>query len=810
MSDSYLPARPTPPSEHDVRREDVLYNRREADLGYPGPVYYDQFANPLSGKDQIAKLLDLLYRRKWIVVIGFLIVMAAAVAYTMSLTPQYEATSFVMVDLGKVSVDIARRTTPTEEGDAGFELFARSDRTLSGEIRLLEISDQLVQRVNQRVRQNISTEENGEQEFAIAPRGRVHFVPERGSDNILRFIGRSSDANQAALLSNLYAEEYVGLTKEASKSHANALRESLEEAERVQLEDLTLIEQEINRYKQTGVTNLDAESSRLIQQIATVDIEREDARIEFQVEKAALASLERELEEINPQLAQRIASGVERRLQTLQEQLAEDEDARAKILLENPDLLGRETTALRSIDDRINRLRDEIDSLSVQYVNEVAAAGGLSGSEDGLNYVANLRQQIAEKRVSVNRLEARLGVLDNRINDYRAAMQRLPRQSLELAQLERTRARAEMKYQNTSDQLQAAYLAEESEPGYAQILRRADVPFRSLYPDVPRNLILGGFFGLLVGLALAVVREKIDNRIYQPEQLRSLGFKEIGVVPDMKPLIKKDYKGEATTSLNGLNISTNLISLLDPVASSSEAYRHVRTHIHFGVPGEHINSLLITSPGVSEGKSTTAANLAIVMAQAGRKTLIIDADLRRPNIHRLFGLPLDAGVIENLSDQKYFTPEAWETSIENLSVLTAGSPIVNGNDKQIKGEKEANKTNQSLILNPSEMLGSTRMLELMASLRELFDIIIIDTPPVLVATDAALLSARSDATIVVARSGVTKEGEIGRAIETLESVGAVILGVLLNGFDISMAFGHKYKYQNYTQYGQYSQYGYHG
>ena len=199
--------------------------------------------------------------------------------------------------------------------------------------------------------------------------------------------------------------------------------------------ELSLIEKQITRALLAGAVGLDQEASRLIGQITALEMQRDDARVALQVERASLASLERELVVINPQLAQRIASGVERRIQARQEQLAEEEDALAKILLENPDLRERETDALQTLDQRIQRLRAEIDSLSVQYVGEVAAAGGISGSADGLTYVADLRRQTAERRLSISRVEAKLEVLDSRLQSYQAAMMNLPQSRQDLMHL---------------------------------------------------------------------------------------------------------------------------------------------------------------------------------------------------------------------------------------------------------------------------------------------------------------------------------------------------------------------------------------
>jgi Mrp family chromosome partitioning ATPase len=305
-----------------------------------------------------------------------------------------------------------------------------------------------------------------------------------------------------------------------------------------------------------------------------------------------------------------------------------------------------------------------------------------------------------------------------------------------------------------------------------------------------------------------VVRDKLDNRIYKPDQLRDHGIKEIGVIPNIEPLIKEDYQGRLFLEQDGHRFATSLVTLVNPIAAATEAYRHVRTNIQFNHPETDIQTLLVASPGIMEGKSTTAANLAIVMAQAGRRTLLIDADLRRPRQHRIFGLKREAGLVEVLANGTDFDPEAWKIYVDNLYVLTAGRTYSPTN-VAVQGEEDE-EGRVGLIANPAELLGSEQMHQVLDTLREMFDMIIIDTPPVLAATDAALLSTQCDAAIVVARAGKTKDGELEFALESFNDVGANVLGVLLNAFDINMAYGLKYRYQHYTRYGRYSKYGYYG
>ena len=752
--------------------------------------------------ENFATIIDLLFRRKWYLVAGFFVTLCITAIYSYTRVPQYESSSYVMVNLGNVTVDIGRSLESNENSAEGsISFFARSDRSLAGEIRLLEISDELVERVADRVRERMDDGLLGN-EISEIPKGRVRFFPERGTDNIIRFTGMSSNAAHSATLANLYSEEYVKLTQDASRSHALAVREALEAKELENRTELNQIEEQIKRFKLAGTIALDQEASILVGQISQLDLERDNAVLDLNVERETLARLEADFETISPQIAQRISSSVEAKIATLQQQLAIEEETRAEVLLVNPELRAQETNALKGYDDRIAELRKEIDSLSTQWVNEVKAAGGITGSADGLSYVASLKQQIDEKRIAISRLQSRVNQLDSRILDYQQAMRNLPQQSMELAQLERSRMRVEQMYQNNVEQLQQAYIAEDSDPGYAQILKKAQIPRWSVYPDIPRNLIMGGFLGLLFGLALAVVRDKLDNRIHQSEQIRKMGLRELGVVPNMLEQINKNFGESESVLLNGHSFSTNLITYLNPVSTSAETYRHIRTLIQYGMTNRIRQTFLVTSPGMSEGKSTTAANLAIVMAQAGIRTLLVDADLRRPKLHKLFGMSLGSGLLELFSDISKFDSFHLETPIENLSLITAGMPPKKAEKKDSSHELVRRP---AIITNPSELLGSVYMREIIEKARDIYDMIIIDTPPVMVATDAAVLSAQVDGTLLVVRANQTREGELELAVDALEGVGADILGVVLNCFDINMAYGHRYKYQKY---GRFSEYGY--
>jgi len=201
-----------------------------------------------------------------------------------------------------------------------------------------------------------------------------------------------------------------------------------------------------------------------------------------------------------------------------------------------------------------------------------------------------------------------------------------------------------------------------------------------------------------------------------------------------------------------------LIAVDNPKSPISEQYRTIRTNIQFSVIDTPLRSLIVTSTGPGEGKSTTVANLAVVFAQQGKKTLLIDADLRKPTVHYTFRLNNYAGLTSVLTNASPLSTALQDTSVENLTVLTAG-PIPP---------------------NPAELLSSKAMAQCLEQLYETFDLVIFDTPPVLAVTDAQILANQCDGTVLVIESGNTEIEAAAKAKELLAAANAKLLGVVLN------------------------------
>ena len=740
-----------------------------------------------SKNKQIERVLDVLYRRRWIIATVFVLVLAVGVVYTLQQEPAYQATSLIMVELNRMPGG----ETVVSEGNTPF---VRSDRSIATELFILQNSYTINARVNERLRE--MSAENPD--VAFPPRGGVQFGPaSRSINNALAVSATSLDPQEAALLANLYAEEYVRQTQDASRTHLVQTHDFLEKQAAKRREELRAAEDAVENYmRRTGAVGLNQEGSSLVARIAGLEAQRDEARIDMQMRRTQLSSINAQLSDINAQLPKRVSSNVDRRLAVLQENLARLEEERRVIL----GYTGtRDQRRLDEINAEIPRLEAEVDQLTEEYVNEVMAVGGIEAGSSAVGFAAEMKRNAVQQAIEVEGLEARVGTLTSRLREYQAELANIPGQSTDLARLERTRQHAEQMYQYVVERLQETKISLESEPGYARVLRHASVPGVPFGADPFKNIAMALLLGLAAGIALALVRDKLDNRIYKPDQLRDRDLDVLGVIPGMEALIKKEHGGEEFADYRGQRVSTNLTTLLQPLSSTSEAYRHLRTAVQFSRPGVVVQTVLVTSAAPSEGKSTTAANLALTMAQAKRRTLLIDADIRKPKQHKMFGCPIEPGLVQLLyhgDAHRDAAVDVFQTPFdENLFVMPAGALV----SDTPEGD------GPTRVEEPSEMLGSKRMRDVLETLRGQFDIIVIDSPPVLAATDAVLLSTQADATIVVASAGTTKEGDLEHSLERLGDVGAHVIGTLLNRFDLSMAYGYKY---SYGQYGPYSKYSY--
>ena len=797
---------------------------RSWDAGTNG--FPESSSDAQSFKKQAEQVLDLLQRRKWLIILTCLAVVAGAALYTYTQVPIYRTSSLVLVDKNQQSAS----STEIESGSQGSGLLPSSGSSLENELIFLRNSQSLRTRVAKRLVErgdarrvleskgasplgrlssralrsakrslgatdgpppgNASASAAGSDSAEVSAAsvareiaGRVGFSRANNKTNVIQITAQDEDPKVARLLADLYTDEYIALTRESSRARVTASREFLQKRAQELEQELETIEQRIQQYqRREDAISLGSKEGSLAGKVADTETSLEEARIELKMEKSSLESLQKELRSIQPdQLSERVGSTVKEEIEALQSKIAKLELSKQQLQLQSGTLTAADSAQVAQIDQRIQSLRTQTSRLSDKHVDEMMT-GGLS-AEGEAQRINDLRRRIAEKEIKISGLESRIELLSERLREYESELDAIPEKSMELAQLRREQKYAEQMYGYVTKQLQQTRVREKSELGYATNIAEAATPGAPVRPRPQRNLMLGLILGLLGGAALALIRDQMDNRIYKPDQVREMGYHQIGVIPNLTPLVEDQLDGQATVEWDGRQLESNLVGVLKPYSAAAEAYRKVWTNLQLGRPDETNTTVLVTSPGSGDGKSLTAANLATVTAQAGHSTLLIDGDLRRSRLHEVFDISRTPGVTEAL--QNDLEEDAMRRPlVDNLCVLPAGTEVEN----------------------PVKVLGSSRFRDFLQRAEQYFDHVIVDSSPVLATADGPLLSDLCETTLCLARAGATTEAELDHAMEVLSGVGANVAGVVFNGFDISMAYGYKYRYRHYDQYGPYDQY----
>ncbi len=315
---------------------------------------------------------------------------------------------------------------------------------------------------------------------------------------------------------------------------------------------------------------------------------------------------------------------------------------------------------------------------------------------------------------------------------------------------------------------QLGVLADEAafiESGRISVIDPALVPSSPYEPTIARNLTLALLIGLVLGVFAAFARDYFDDSVGSSDML----VDAVGGLPLMGAIPRDESWVSAT--------DTRLVSVESPNSVTAEAYRTLRTSLQFGWIDEPRQIVQVTSSRSFEGKSTTVANLGVALAASGSRVLVLDLDLRRPRIQDFFGLTNDVGFTSVLDDPN------------SLELATAVSTRIAGLEVLTSGPRPSN---------PSELLSSPEVAALLARLRETYDVIVVDSPPVLGVSDPLVVAGLVDATLLVARSGSTTKGEVWATAELLRKVHAPLVGSVVNFIDR--------RYQRY--YGYYGYYGY--
>ena len=754
----------------------------------PGPIPTQPVLGAESTSINFGDILGTIRDGKWIILVTCILISAGIAAYKLTETKIYESTSLVSISTAKSGSSPIDRLSP----------YSVSERSQAAELRFLINSGDLSRRVASRL-QDVALNLGSDSlfsalrsvggppptvdEISLRLRTMVLFMP--AEQSMISMKALSPSKYEAVRLVNIYAEEYKKIEKERSRARLANARDFLRARLDERREELTALDYEWKAVITGGEASTQGTAGEmLLQQYGQLTTKLQSNEIQLETEQKLLEHLKGEYARVAPNLVNRVSSGADKEIEALQSVIADLKVEAEEYYLRDPSRRGREAELpeLNDIVTKIRHLEGQKDALAEKLVSETLSTGGgtTTGSNEPLSYATQLSGQIIEKELKVSEISLNISSIRKRLTETQDKLERVPDNMLQQNDVERRRAVVESGYKTLQQELQQMEIALESEIGNISIVREAQFA-AAVGNNLTQSLVLGLILGLGFGTGIAFLRKAVDRRISKPSDIKEMGFNLIGVIPEMQSEIKASFGGDELVQYNGGTWNTHLISVLQPSSSIAENYRLTRTNIDFLFEDHPPQVVLITSPESGDGKSVTSVNLAATMAESGRRKLLIDLDLRRPSCHKLLGIDRAPGFVDLLMNPGEFLLEEFETSVRDLHFIPAGSSSTRA----------------------SELVGSSILRDGLHSLREMFDTIIIDSPPVLAVTDAVVISTLCDATIVVANANSTDNQSLGITKQTLEAVGVNVAGVILNRFD-----GRSAGMKAYSVYGYDGNYGY--
>lgn len=752
--------------------------------------------------------LRIFHRGKWIILISFIIVFGFVCYYTFTATPIYQATAKVMF----------KENTAAEQTLFSISSYGEQTTLINNQVQILH-SRTLAERVVQRLKNSDKAEkleilgnsnkdsnqfniigkmkslifggkkENSaytwmEQEqlkFQLAVSDLQHRItvnPIRNTDVVELSVTATSPL-EAAFITNTLAEVYKRENQLDNQAEVRKVKDFLSEQLDIIQNQLMQSELALKNYmEQEKVVALPEETQELVTQVAEFEALYRGALLELNSTQERLSYVNEQMDKsrTNFNTESLLANPF---IEEIKKQMAELETKKATYIatLINRGVYSEEDPTVQGYDEKTRMLSDKLKS----RVAELASAEIV----DPVAFSENLFQRKIELEVALQSLQPRIDALKRIVDDYNSQLESIPSKSLKLARLERAAKLDEKITLMMKEKYEESRITEVGQLGNVRIIDPATPPLSPIKPKKKMNLLLGLIVGLGLGVGITFMLEYFDNSVHYMEEIERMNIPALGSIPLIKAeMAVSKYGNNGKFNHDNQNgtyeFRSRLITHFAPKSPISESYRSLRTNIQFAKPDKQLRTILITSPGPQEGKSTTIANLAITMAQTGSRVLVVDTDLRRPILHSIFGISRSVGLTNHLVGRIPLEEAYFETDIDNIYVMPSGT----------------------LPPNPSELLSSRAMKELIDELKKRFDYIFFDCPPVIAVTDATVLSAVMDGVILVVKAGQTDRRAIERSYIILKTVcGDRILGVLLNVVNVEGSYGSYYYYYYHTYYG---------
>ena len=562
---------------------------------------------------------------------------------------------------------------------------------------------------------------------------------------ILEIAYEHPDPEQAATIVNELMNVYRENNVLNNRSEATAAREFIEEQLPKTEQSVQAAEEKFREFKEeNNIIALSQEASSTVDILASLDQQLIQAQ-------ASLDDAQTRLEKLTEQLGlppeQALAAGALSQSEAVQKVLTEYQAVEQELTLkrsryqpEHPiikRLEEQEATLANLLQERVNRvLQEELpsnaladDNFSLQLSSlKIDLVGDLVKAQ--INYLAQ---------------KSRIKGLKAEKADYQARAKILPKLEQRQRELERQLNASQSTYQALLKRLQEVRVAENQNLGNARIIESASIPTSPISPRIKLNLALGGILGAMLGIATALALDARDRTVKTVQEVKDrLGYTVLGSIPLVK---------------TKMDNASSFLPLRDlPQSSASEAFRMLQANLKFSSVDQKMKVIVLTSSIPNEGKSTVSANLGMALAELGHRVLIIDADLRRPSQHQVWEEPNAVGLSNVLVEDKEVNSVVKEL-MQNLDVLTAGAPPPNS----------------------TALLDSQRMKDVLNQCSLDYDYVLVDTPPLAVAADAAILGRLGQGVLLVVRPSVVAASNLDNTREILQHSGQSLLGMVVNG-----------------------------
>ena len=596
----------------------------------------------------------------------------------------------------------------------------------------------------------------------------ISIVNERGTDALTISIV-SLNPTEAALICNTLIDVYKQNDLEWVTGEMTHLKSFLVEQLDTKETELNKIEQELKDFQEKEkIFGVDDNSKLTLENLTKFESEYNNMLAGINIITEREKYFNQQLTSDEKDFSGKLSNTISDRLAALKNEMKLIEIELVSVSTQYED----NHKAVTDLKSKLIKLQKQVDEESNKLISE-----GIS-SADPLLYRQGLMDSLISIQFTKANLESTAKAYEEIINNYDNKLSALPEKVLEYTRLERNRFIIAETYSFMRKKLEEARIGEASKIGKIRIIDKAISNRYPISPNKLFNLIIGVILGLSLGIGFIILRELFDNTIKTIEQLDRRGLSILAIIPAIDTHMNKaNKKVYLKSNRNVEKLQNRLITHEDPKSPISEAYRGLRTSLTYYNTKKECKVILVSSVGPSEGKTTTIANLAITYANLGKKTLLIDSDLRKPIVHNIFNIDKTPGLTSFLCSDIKFQEVVKKTDIDNLDIVTSGV----------------------IPPNPSELLDSEAMITFINEAKANYDVILFDSPPLIAVTDAYVLLKNIDEFLLVIRAGVTERGGLERVLAAINHSDINLTGTILNAVTEEHSYGAGY-YYNYYQY----------